>query len=104
MLGLSNGANFAAAFTALYPGTFRRAILIRSMMVLDAPEPVDLSDMHVLTLTGSRDPFAPQGAALNEWLRRCGAELEAHEVAADHGLVPDDLAMARAWVASDRDP
>lgn len=104
VLGLSNGANFAAAFTALYPGTFRRAILIRSMMVLDAPEPVDLSDMHVLTLTGSRDPFAPQGAALNEWLRRCGAELEAHAVAAGHGLVPDDLALARAWVASDRDP
>lgn len=102
VLGLSNGANFAAAFMALYPGSFRRAILIRPMPVLDAPEKVDLSDLDVLTLTGIDDPFAPQGADLNEWLRECGARLEAHAVPAGHGLVPDDLALAHAWAARDR--
>ncbi|MET3615572.1 phospholipase/carboxylesterase [Rhizobium aquaticum] len=103
VLGLSNGANFAAAVTALYPDTFRRAILIRPMLVLEAPEVVDLSDMDVLTLTGRDDPFAPHGAALDEWLLRCGAKLETRSVPAGHGLVPADLILARAWAVKGRD-
>ncbi len=85
-----------------YPGDFQRAILNRPMLVLDAPETVDLSELVVPDAHGERRSVCAAGAALNEWLRRCGARLEAHAVAAGHGLVPDDLALARAWAASRR--
>ncbi len=100
VLGLSNGANFAGAFMALYPGSFRRVILIRPMLVLEDPPEVDMQGIDILTLTGSDDPFASHAAVLNDWLRRNGANVEAAEVAAGHALVTADLEQARAWAAS----
>jgi phospholipase/carboxylesterase len=98
VLGLSNGGNFAGALLALYPQAFKRVIMIRPMLVLEYPAEVDLTGIDVLTLTGTRDPFAPHADALNEWLRRCGAGLDARHVAGEHSLTPEDLAMARAWM------
>src|SRR5690606_3568910 len=58
VVGLSNGANFAAAFMALHPGLIRRAILLRAIPVLEAlPEP-DPPGTSVRRLKGKDDPFA----------------------------------------------
>jgi len=98
VLGFSNGGNFAGALLALYPAAFKRLVLIRPMLVLENPAEVDLTGAEILTLTGLDDPFAPHADALNGWLRRCGAGLDARQVAGGHGLTPEDLVQARTWM------
>lgn len=98
VLGYSNGANFAAAVMALYPGLIRRAILIRAMAVLEDLPRVDLSGSRVLGLTGAADPYGRHAPALMEWLRAGGADLDARTVAAGHELAPADLAAAQQWL------
>ena len=97
-LGLSNGANFLAAFMGLYPGLVRRAVLIRPMLVLDPPPAPDLSGVDVLMLVGAQDPFAARAPALAAWLNAAGARLETRTLPAGHGLVPEDRAAIAEWL------
>ncbi len=99
VLGYSNGANFAAAIMALYPGLIRRAVLIRPMAVLDDLPQVDLRRTAVLSLSGARDPYGSYAPALNDWLAGCGADLDARVIAAGHELSPADLTAAQDWLA-----
>jgi phospholipase/carboxylesterase len=96
-LGYSNGANFAAALMLLQPGLFNRAILLRPMLVLEAPPAPDLSAARILTIAGRSDPYGQYAPALDEHLRRCGARLSAETIAAGHGLARQDLAIASTW-------
>ena len=98
VLGYSNGANFAGAVMALYPGLLRRAILLRPMAVLEDLPRVDLSGLRVLTLTGARDPYGSHAPALLDWLRAGGADLDARRIEAGHELSPADLAAAQEWM------
>jgi phospholipase/carboxylesterase len=99
VLGYSNGANFAAAVSALHPSLIRRAILIRPMAVLEELPQVDLSHLRVLTLAGTRDPYGAYAPRLNDWLSASGADLDARQIEAGHELVQDDLAAAKSWLA-----
>lgn len=96
-IGLSNGANFAAAVMALYPDLIRRAILLRAIPVLDSLPDVDLSGAQVLMLDGSDDPFARNAPALANWLRERGAALEQQQLEGGHSLTEADTAAAKAW-------
>jgi phospholipase/carboxylesterase len=96
-LGYSNGANFAAALMLLQPGLFNCAILLRPMLVLDAPPAPDLSATRILTVAGRSDPYGQYAPALNDHLRRCGARLSAETIAAGHDLARQDIAVAGAW-------
>lgn len=98
-LGLSNGANFAAAVMALHPGIVRRAILLRATPVLDPLPDADLTDAEALTVNGVSDPYGRHAPALEEWLGRCGARLASRRIEAGHGLTPEDAAVAREWLA-----
>jgi phospholipase/carboxylesterase len=99
-LGLSNGANFAAAVMALYPEVIRRAVLLRAVPALeDLPQP-DLTGARVLMLTGSRDPFGNHSQDLVAWLDRCGADLDARTIDAGHELVRDDGIITQKWFMS----
>lgn len=98
VLGYSNGGNFAGAVMALFPGLIRRAILIRPMAVLEDLPQVDLSDTHVLTLTGARDPYGSYAPQLNDWLQVSGADLDARVIDAGHELTPADLTAAQDWM------
>ncbi|HWU64312.1 MAG TPA: VOC family protein [Ensifer sp.] len=104
VLGLSNGGNFAGALLALYPEAFRRVIMIRPMLVLNDPAEVDLAESEILTLTGEEDPFAPYADALIDWLTRCNAKLDSRRVTGGHGLVAEDLALARQWLGRNLSP
>src|SRR5690606_38618720 len=91
-VGYSNGANLLAATMLLHPDMVKRAVLMRSMPVLDNTPTADLGKTRVLTLTGAADklysPFAP---ALSSLLRTSGA---------DHMLGDKDVSAIRHWVAS----
>jgi phospholipase/carboxylesterase len=96
-LGYSNGANFAASLMLLHPGLFARAILLRPMLVLEAPPTPDLSKTRVLTIAGRSDPYGGYAPALNDHFRRCGAVLTAETIALGHGLDRRDIILAQAW-------
>nr|WP_111299521.1 alpha/beta hydrolase [Paracoccus saliphilus] len=98
VLGYSNGANFAGAVMALFPGLIRRAILMRPMLVLDPVPAVDLTGTRVLTLQGARDPYGSFAPALNGWLASSGADLDAQVVPAGHELAQQDLDAAAEWL------
>lgn len=102
-LGFSNGANFAAAVMGLYPETISHAVLLRPMQVLTTLPNADLTGKHILTLTGSHDPFAFGAPPLEKWLRASGAEVESKIIQAGHELTQEDLKIAREWFEATSD-
>lgn len=103
-LGYSNGANFIAALLALHQGLVQRAILMRPMQPLEAPPQVDLSASHVLMLAGTTDPYGKYAPALENWLHRCHANVDARLINAGHQLAPADLEIAAQWLAAQSAP
>jgi len=85
----------------LHPDLVKRAVLMRSMPVLDNAPAANLSKARVLTITGEDDklysPFAP---ALSALLRSGGARVDARTIDADHMLGEKDVAAISQWVAS----
>ncbi|RJL07119.1 ring-cleaving dioxygenase [Paracoccus aestuarii] len=100
VLGYSNGANFAGAVMALHPGLIRRAVLMRPMLALDPVPEADLTGLAVLTLAGQGDPYGVHAPALNDWLARSGADLDARMVPGGHQLAQDDLRIAADWLGA----
>jgi len=100
-VGYSNGANLLAATMMLHPDLVKRAVLMRSMPVLDNAPIANLSKTRVLTITGEEDklysPFAP---ALSALLRSSGARVDARTIDADHMRGDKDAAAISQWVAS----
>ncbi|MBB5703138.1 phospholipase/carboxylesterase [Ochrobactrum daejeonense] len=100
-VGYSNGANLLAATMMLHPDLVKRAVLMRSMPVLDNVPAANLGKARVLTITGEDDklysPFAP---ALSALLRSGGARVDARTIDADHMLGEKDIAAISQWVAS----
>lgn len=102
-VGFSNGANIAATLLLLRPETLGGGILLRSMVVLDQPAaPGSLSGKRVLLANGSMDPLVPPDHPehLAELLRAGGADVQVNLIAASHGLTPQDVAAAQAWIQS----
>jgi len=101
-LGFSNGANIATSLLQLRPGSLGAALLLRAMVVIDAPAaPGSLSGKRVLMLNGSADPIVPldHPARLAALLKAGGAEVTQTLVQASHGLIGADLTAATAWLA-----
>lgn len=99
LLGHSNGASFAAATMALYPGLVRRAILLRPIDVLSPAPEADLSGTSVLVLSGSQDPWRERTARLAAWLSAHGATTEHRIIASGHEISPEDATVARDWLS-----
>ena len=100
-VGFSNGANIAATLLQLRPEVLAGAILLRPMVVLDQPAaPGSLLGRRVFVCHGSTDPLVPSAhpEGLAALLRAGGAEVNVVSVAASHGLTPQDVANARAWL------
>jgi phospholipase/carboxylesterase len=99
-LGFSNGANIAAAVLLLRPETLAGAALLRAMVPLSAPPPVDLTDKRILVVSGALDPIVPaeNAARLAGMLERAGARVEHRTLPNGHGLGPADGALVRAWL------
>lgn len=99
-LGLSNGANIAAALLWLRPEILAGAVLFRPMVVLEPERLPDLHHKRVLVSSGSADPIVPADhpARLAERFRQAGAVVDLKIHTASHGLVPGDLAVAAEFL------
>lgn len=97
-VGYSNGANFLAAFMQLHPGIVRRAVLLRSLQVLEDPPRADLSGSHVLMLNGRTDSLAAAAPALRDALEAGGAEVSWSDLAAGHELTEADTTAVAGWL------
>jgi phospholipase/carboxylesterase len=100
-LGYSNGANIAAAMMLLRPDAIRKAVLFRAMVPLSNPPQNDLSGHSVVISAGRLDPIIPLENAqrLTALLQQAGATVKLEVQQASHGLVQQDLAVARSFLA-----
>jgi predicted esterase len=100
-VGFSNGANIAATLLQLRPESLGGAILLRAMVVLPQPAaPATLAGKRALLLHGSTDPLVPADhpVRLAALLQAGGADARVQTIAASHGLTPQDVAAAQAWL------
>lgn len=99
-VGYSNGANLLAATMMLHPDLVKKAVLMRSMPVLDQTPAANLSKAKVLVVTGSEDKmYAPFAPALSGLLRNSGAKVDARVVQAGHMIGAKDVALVSAWLS-----
>jgi phospholipase/carboxylesterase len=99
-VGYSNGANIAQGLLLLRPEVLAGAILLRPMFVTDAVPVKDLGGRPILLLGGTHDPITPAEdlPRIAQQLEKRGALVTIKRVQAFHGLVQDDLVLARQWL------
>lgn len=99
-VGYSNGANLLAATMMLHPDLVKKAVLMRSMPVLDQTPVANLTKAKVLVVTGSDDKmYAPFAPALSGLLRTSGAKVDARVVKAGHMIGKPDVSLVTAWLS-----
>lgn len=101
-LGYSNGANIASGVMLLQPGVLAGAVLLRAMVPLE-PDPLPvIKGTRVCISNGEQDPTAPAAETqrLARLLQRAGADVEVHWQPTGHQLMPNDFAVAKAWLQS----
>jgi phospholipase/carboxylesterase len=99
-VGLSNGANIAAALLLLRPGTLGGALLLRPMVPL-VPDPMPvLAGVPVQINAGTADPIVSpeQSEALAALLRRAGAAVTIDWIRGGHGLAQQDLELGSRFL------
>lgn len=100
-LGYSNGANLLSSLSLLHPEIVHRAVLLRAMTVLNQIPAVSLKNSNFLTIAGQTDKlYAPFAPALEDTLRKRGANVEAHMIPSNHGLGAEDVKIVAQWISS----
>jgi phospholipase/carboxylesterase len=97
-IGYSNGANLVNAMLSLHPHLIRRAVLLRSMAVLENPPAADMSGTDVLVVAGEKDLYGSYAQPLAERLRNGGAIVELETIPAGHELDDADVPIIQAWL------
>jgi phospholipase/carboxylesterase len=100
-VGYSNGANIAASMLLLRPEILSAAVLFRAMVPLTPDKQPNLSSVSVFISGGAFDPIVPgsETKALAELLRAAGADVQVRFLQAGHELTPQDVDLARQWLA-----
>jgi phospholipase/carboxylesterase len=100
--GYSNGANVAASTILLHPGLLRAAVLFRAMVPFEPDVTPDLSGMPVFIAAGRMDRMIPPDNTqrLADILLEAGADVDLRWRNTGHPLTYDDVAEAKAWLAS----
>jgi phospholipase/carboxylesterase len=101
-LGYSNGANIAQGLLLLRPEVLGGAILLRPMFITDDVPVKDLGGRPILLLGGSHDLIIPPDGLpqVAHQLGKRGAHVTVKTVQASHGLVQDDIVLARQWLVN----
>ena len=101
-LGLSNGANIAAAVLQLWPGTFSGDVLLRPAPLFVTPAPPAGPGVPALIVAGVEDEIvkAADSMRLAAELSRFGAVVDYRAVQAGHGLVEADFDIVRTWLST----
>jgi phospholipase/carboxylesterase len=99
-VGYSNGANIAQGLLLLRPEVLAGAVLFRPMFVTDDIPAKDLGGRPILLLGGSHDPIIPADdlPQVAQQLDKRGAHVTVKTVQASHGLVQEDIILARRWL------
>jgi phospholipase/carboxylesterase len=99
-VGLSNGANIAAAILLLRPEALSGAILLRAMVPLTKPPQADLAQKPVLIVSGASDPIIPASNAnlLATMLKNVHADVTHVTLPTGHNLTQDDVTLATKWL------
>lgn len=100
-VGLSNGANVAAAMLLLRPGTLAGALLLRPMVPL-VPDPMPaLGGVPVQINAGTADPIVTraQSSDLGALLQRAGASVSLDWIEGGHRLTRQDLDVGQRFLA-----
>ena len=98
-LGYSNGANLINAMLWLQPHLIRKAVLLRSMPVLEAPPSIDMADAKVLMISGEFDDYGRYSELLQAKLEAAGAKVTAQTLPRGHELTDDDIPIIQTWLA-----
>ncbi|AQS41828.1 MAG: Alpha/beta hydrolase [Candidatus Tokpelaia hoelldobleri] len=100
-VGYSNGANLLAVVMMQHPDLVRRAILMRSMPVLNRMPAGNLHGIKVLTISGKRDTlYSPYAQELSSLLQERGATIESHMTDGNHLTGDEDQTIIRRWLAA----
>lgn len=99
-LGYSNGANLAASLLLTDGAALAGGVLLRPVLPFEPPRLPDLAGKKVYLAAGRHDPYAPVARveALAEQLRRAGAVVELAWTDGGHGLAPQEIDAAAAWL------
>jgi phospholipase/carboxylesterase len=101
-LGYSNGANIAGSTLVLYPDFLAGAILFRPMQPFRSIDPTLHTDRQVpiFMSNGNQDPTINPADTKHyvSILEKAGFDVSAHTLSAGHGLVQEDLMLAKIWV------
>ncbi len=101
LVGYSSGAVFATAQLAVAPQRIAGAILLRPQVLAEDFLFPALNGAPVLLLSGLRDPRRkPHHATmLAAQLQKAGARVTHHALDTGHEPAPEDVSLARAWIA-----
>nr|WP_225868010.1 alpha/beta hydrolase [Bartonella apihabitans] len=100
-VGYSNGANLLAVIMMRHPELVRRAVLMRSMPVLDSYPHKNLSNTNVLIISGKKDSlYSPFQPALSAMLTKNGAKVDSEIVNSDHMIGEKDREMIVKWLGN----
>lgn len=101
-VGVSNGANIAAAMMLRKAGVLAGAALLRAQPTLVPDEPVGLAGTPVLILSGDRDPIVSDydAAGLAATLGAAGADVRHETLPAGHSLTQADVDLLKDWLAA----
>lgn len=101
-VGFSNGANIGGSLLLSHPKALAGAVLIRPMVPFEPKTPPDLAGIPVWLGAGKDDPLVPRKSTerLAQILEEAGAEVTTHWSPGGHGLTPEEVAVARAWIAA----
>lgn len=100
-VGYSNGANIAVAMLARHPSSVAGAALLRPVMPLENPPTTDLTNVKVLVLHGTTDPYAAAAGALTPYLEEMNAAVTERHLNAGHELTRDDLELLSDWLRTE---
>jgi phospholipase/carboxylesterase len=99
-VGFSNGANIAASLLLLHPKLLAGAVLLRAMVPFRPEALPDLSGTPVYIAAGRADQIVPaeNTERLAQLLREAGAEVTLDWQPGGHGIGPEEIQSARAWL------
>ncbi len=101
-VGYSNGANTGASLLLLRPESLAAGVLFRAMLPLELEEMPKLSGKRVLITGGEADRMISRAGTekLAEVLKEAGASVTLAWLPTGHGLIDEDIRMAKEFLRS----
>ena len=98
-VGYSNGANMATGIIFQEPDLLAGAILLRPMVPYE-PEPMDLSSMKILMISGMLDNTMnnEEPERLEQIFKINKAQATIKHLSVSHGLTTDDIRISKEWI------